>query len=178
MALRLLFASVAVDALATPSNGYLYGFKAPIHIFFQPQKWGLFVVLRFWNSTPGCSETTSTFRQSAKIESPYIPAPLTRLCSLWQNQTRCKRKGSFSSIQDCFFVYTAIDCSLKKFARSNEPCADELNVTAGCSHTGSRIRAKMHTANAATTSKRQLVSVGMAKHLLTEIYLSFCTLWI
>ena len=53
------------------------------------------------------------------------------------------------------------------FACSNEPCADEPNVTAGCSHTGSRIRAKMHTANAATTNKHKLVSVGMAKHLLT-----------
>ena len=37
------------------------------------------------------------------------------LCSLWQNQTQRKRKGSFSIFQDCFFVYAAIDCSLKKF---------------------------------------------------------------
>lgn len=36
------------------------------------------------------------------------------LCSLWQNQTQRKRKGSFSIFQDCFFVYAAIDCSLKK----------------------------------------------------------------
>ena len=52
---------------------------------------------------------------SLYIENPYISAPVTRLCSLWQNQTRCKRKGSFSITEDCFFVYTAIDCSLKNF---------------------------------------------------------------
>ena len=38
---------------------------------------------------------------------------MTRLCSLWQNQTRHKQKGSLSITVDCFFVCAAIDCSLK-----------------------------------------------------------------
>ena len=45
---------------------------------------------------------------------------------------------------------------------------DEPKVTAGCSHIGGRIRAKMHTANAATTNKRKLVSVGMASELFSK----------
>ena len=53
------------------------------------------------------------FIKKARIENPYISATGTRLCSLWQNQTQRKRKGSFSIFQDCFFVYAAIDCSLK-----------------------------------------------------------------
>ena len=38
------------------------------------------------------------FIKKARIENPYISATRTRLCSLWQNQTRCKRKGSFSIV--------------------------------------------------------------------------------
>ena len=38
------------------------------------------------------------------------------LCSLWQNQTRRKRNGSLYLTVDCFFVYAAIDCSLKNLS--------------------------------------------------------------
>ena len=48
---------------------------------------------------------TFTFQKSVKIENPYISTPVTQLCSLWQNQTRCKRMGSFDYLRLLFRLH-------------------------------------------------------------------------
>ena len=64
----------------------------------------------------GLIHTGSAFRlwQSAKIENTYILATRTLTLFTLAKSNAVQTKGQFSIVQDCFFVYTAIDCSLKK----------------------------------------------------------------
>ena len=63
----------------------------------------------------GLIHTGSAFRlwQSAKIENTYILATRTLTLFTLAKSNAVQTKGQFSIVQDCFFVYTAIDCSLK-----------------------------------------------------------------
>ena len=66
----------------------------------------------------GLLHTGSAVRlwQSAKIENTYILATRTLTLFTLAKSNAVQTKGQFSIVQDCFFVYTAIDCSLKKFS--------------------------------------------------------------
>ena len=66
----------------------------------------------------GLIHTGSAFRlwQSAKIENTYILATRTLTLFTLAKSNAVQTKGQFSIVQDCFFVYTAIDCSLKNFS--------------------------------------------------------------
>ena len=58
------------------------------------------------------------FVKRLRIESPYKSATRTLTLFTLAKSNAVQTKGQFSIVQDCFFVYTAIDCSLKNFGVS------------------------------------------------------------
>ena len=56
--------------------------------------------------------------RSKELKVHRLRLPGRSLCSIRSNRKWCKRRGSSLQCQNCFFVYTIIDCNLKNFLNS------------------------------------------------------------